>query len=478
MNYPAFVGSTYRAPSYVSDQEKTVNLFVETVEGDGATTKTVLLPVPGVRTFATAGVNGCRGTYTDASGRCFAIFYTTLVEISAAGVVTVRGTVLADANPATFCTNGPDDEMFITSGGAGYNYTLSTNTLTLIAGLVATTGGFLDGYFIAFDRPGNQIRISDLYDGAVWDPTQFLGRSTSADPWMGMLVTPYYQIVLPGSQTGDILSNVGTFPFPFAPDKSGSFAEGIAATFSLQQSGKATTWLSKNGQGGYMVLAATGFNPQRISNHGVERTLAQLSRVDDAIGQTYEDQGHAFLLLTFPTANVTLCFDFSTQQWHDRGTWISEENRYIYSRAMFHTFAFGKHLMGDREGAILYELTSEVSTDVEDRPLRWLRRAPALQSEHQRIIVNRFEILMETGIGLSGTGQGSDPVLMVRVSKDFGQTWGSERELKVGKQGEYWRRVYATRFGVGRSWVFEASGTDPVPMRLSAAYLDIERLAA
>lgn len=478
MNYPAFVGSTYRSASYVSDQELTVNRFVSIVESQGAVTKTELLPVPGMRTFATAGVNGCRGTYTDASGRCFAIFYTTLVEISSGGVVTVRGTVAADANPATFCTNGPDDELFITSGGLGYCYTLSTNTLTAIVGLTATTGGFLDGYFIAFDRPGNQIRISDLYDGAVWDPTQFLSRSTSADPWMGMIVTPYYQIVLPGSETGDILGNVGNFPFPFAPDKSGSFAEGIAATFSLQQSGKATTWLSKNQQGGYMVLAAMGFNPQRISNHSVERAIARLSRVDDAIGQTYEDQGHAFLLLTFPTANATLCYDFSTQQWHDRGTWLAEENRYIYSRALFHTFAFGKHLMGDREGAILYEMTDQVSTDVEGRDLRWLRRAPALTSEHKRVIVNRIEFLMETGIGISGTGQGSDPGLMVRASRDFGQTWGSERELKIGKEGEFWRRVYATRFGAGRAWVFEVSGTDPVPMRVSGAFLEVERLAA
>jgi hypothetical protein len=237
--------------------------------------------------------------------------------------------------------------------------------------------------------------------------------------------------------------------------------------------------LSTNGAGGYQVLAAQGFNPLRISDHGVELAIAGYSRKDDAIGQTYEEQGHAFLLLTFPTAGVTWCYDFSTKKWHKRGTWISEENRYIYSRPVFHCVAFGgTHLMGDREGNILYEMTSEVSTDVEDRVLRWVRRAPALYNEHKRVIVNRFELLMETGIGLSGTGQGSDPVVMVRASRDFGQTWGAERSLKIGKQGEFWRRVFATRFGAGRGWVFEASGTDPVPMRISGAELDIERLAA
>lgn len=478
MDYRAFVGASYRSQSYVADQERTINRFVEIVEGEGATRRTALYPTPGFRAFATALSSGCRGTFKDEdTGRVFAVFYTSLVEISSGGTVSVLGDVALDTNPVTFSTNG-EDQLFVTAGDHGYCLTLSTNVLTEVLTEGATQGGFLDGYFIAFNRAGNRIRISDLFDGLVWDPTQFLARSTSSDPWRGFIVSPYYQMVLPGATTGDILGNVGTFPFPFAPDKSGAFAEGIAATFSLVQAGKITAWISTNQSGGYQVLAASGFNPVRISDHGVERAMARYARIDDAIGQAYEEQGHAFLLLTFPTAGVTWCYDFSTRMWHERGTWIAEENRYIYSRPVFHCFGHGKHLMGDRESNVLYEMTDEVSTDVEGRPLRWLRRAPAIFDEHKRIIVHRLEIIMETGIGLSGSAQGSDPVLMVSASRDFGQTWGAERQLKIGRQGEYWRRVYATRFGAGRAWVFEVSGTDPVPMRISGALLEAERLAA
>lgn len=480
MDYPSFVGASYRSQSYVSDQEDLINRYVEFIEGEGATRKTALFPVPGFRSYATALVSGCRGSFTDpASGRCFQVFYTTLYEVTkngSLGTLTARGTVAADANPVTFATNA-EDQIFITSGGLGYCYTLSTDTLTNIAGLVATQVAFLDGYFVALDVPGNRIRISDLFDGTVWDPTQFLARSTNADPWRAIIATPYYQLVLPGSETGDILSNVGTFPFPFAPDKSASFAEGCAATFSMVQAGKATAWVSTNKNGGYQVMAAQGFNPQRISNHALERELATYARVDDAIAQTYEQDGHPFLLVTFPTANVTWCYDFSTQLWHKRGTWIAEENRYIYSRAVFHCVFDGKHLMGDRESATIYELTDAVYTDVDDRPMRWLRRAPALFDAHKRIILHRIELFMQTGVGLA-TGQGSDPVIMIRASRDFGQTWGAERQMKIGAQGEYWRRVFATRFGAGRAWVIEVSGTDPVPMRISGADVEVERLAA
>lgn len=477
MNYPAFVGASYRSQSYVADQEDTINRYIQIVEGQGATMKTALLPVPGFRSYAASTQSGCRGLFTDpASGRCFGVFSMAVMELTAGGVMTLRGTVASDANPVTFVSNA-EDQFFFSSGGNGYCYTLSTNTVTAIAGLVATQVAFLDGYFVALDVPGNRIRISDLFDGLVWDPTQFLARSTNADPWTALISTPYYQLLLAGTQTGDMLANVGTFPFPFAPDKSGAFAEGCAATFSIVQAGKSTAWLSTNKNGGYQVMAAQGFNPQRISDHALERALSGYSRVDDAIGQTYEQDGHAFLLLTLPTANVTWCFDFATQLWHKRGTWIAEENRYIYSRAVFHCVFDGKHLMGDRSGATVYEMTDTVFTDVENRPLRWLRRAPALMDEHKRIIVNRIEILMDTGVGLS-SGQGSDPVLMIRASRDFGQTWGAERQMKIGKIGEYWARPYATRFGAGRGWVFEVSGTDPVPMRIVGATLDVERLAA
>lgn len=478
MDYRAFVGGSYRSQSYVSDQERTVNRFLEVIESDGATRKTALYPVPGFRAFAAVMPAGCRGMFTEEqSGRVFAIFGTSFDELLADGTVVNRGEVALDGNQVTYCANG-NDQVFVTAGDRGYCLTLSTNAFAEVLSSGATIGGFLDGYFIAFNLAGNEIRISDLFDGMVWDPTQYLQRSTSSDPWRSMVVTPYYQILMPGATSGDVLSNVGSFPFPFAPDKSGSFAEGIAATFSLQQTSKATTWIASNKNGGARVLAATGFNPVRISDHGMERAMAQMPRIDDAIGQTYEEQGHLFLLLTFPSAGQTWAYDFTTQVWHERGTWISEENRYSYSRPVFHCFGHGKHLMGDRESNVVYEMTDEVSTDVDGRPLRWLRRAPAIFNENKNIIVHRIELFMEMGIGSSDTGQGHDPVLMIRASRDFGQAFGAERQLRVGKQGERWRRVSATRFGKGRGWVFEASGSDPVPMRLSGASLEIERLAA
>lgn len=481
MEFQTFVGGSYQSQSPISDQEDLINWYVERMESRGATSIASLYPTPGVEARITVGAVGGRAMFsnghtahvTGTVERCFGVVGDRLYEFFANNTATERGQVAIDANPATICTNGDGgDQLFVTSGGRGYCYDLTTDTLTEIADLVATQGGSLYGYFVAFDKASSTIRISDLFDGLTWDPTQFAQRTIGSDPWQAMLVTPYGQICLPGTQTGEFWYNAGSFPFPFAPDPSGLFAQGVAATFSLSQAGNAATWVSSNVNGGYQVHAASGYLPVRISTHPVEKAIASYARVDDAIGQTYEQEGHAFYLLTFPTANVTWCYDFSTKQWHKRGTWISEDSDYQYWRPVFHCFAFGTHLMADRQTNVIYELDNTFALDVDERPIRRLRRSPAAVNQHLRQWFDRFELLLESGLGTQ-SGQGANPQVMLRLSNDGGQTWGNEIDCSAGRVGQYQQRVVFWRLGMARNRVFEITCTDPIPWRITAAYLFI-----
>ncbi len=477
--YPAFIDGTNPSQSPLTDQEYTFNWFVENAEAAGAMAKASLYPTPGFRRFAATNQIGGRAMFamgsgqTAVSGRAFGIVGPTFYEFFADGTWTIRGTVAVDGNPATICTNGDGGfQVFLTSGNNGYCYDLLTNTLTLILPGAATQGGELYGYFVAFDAARNQIRISALFDGTTWDPTQFLARSIGADPWTAMLVTPYGNIFLPGSQTGEFLYNAGSFPFPFAPDPSGLIEEGIAATFSLQQAGKSAVWLSTNRNGGYQVQRAAGYTPQRISTHAIEDQIAGYARVDDAIGFTYEDRGHAFYLLTFPTAGVTHVYDFITSKWHDRGHWIAEQNRSDGLHPTFHCFAFSKHLMADRTTGVVYQMDAAFGMDVDDRPLRRVRRAPAVVNQRQRIFFPLFEVLLQAGVGLA-SGQGSLPLVMMRKSDNGGRTWSNERSANAGEIGKFGTRLRFLNTGSARLRVFEISASDPVPFRLTDAYLQI-----
>jgi hypothetical protein len=479
--FPQMIGGSYSVQSPITDQEQTVNRYLEIAEVPGATSRAALYPIPGVTAFAESIAVGCRCQFTDdSSGRTFAVQGASFVEIDSVGTVTVRGSVAIDTNPATISTNGDGGgQLLVTSGDKAYCFTLATNVLTEVLASGATMGAVLYGFGLVFDKATGTVFLSDLFDLTTWDPTQFFQRSIGTDPWQAMHVTPYGYIVLPGTQTGETWFNNGGFPIPFAPDPSGQFARGIAATFSIRQLGETVVWLATGIEGDLTIVRQTGFTPGRISTHAVEHALAgysATSRVDDAIGQVHGWLGHLFYVLTFPTADHTWVFDAlldgKANPWHERGTWISEQDRFTYWRPVFHTFAFGRHLMGDPESAVIYALDADSSTDVDDRSIRWVRRSPAVIAEHKRIVIDALELLFQTGVG-TASGQGLSPQVMLRISRDGGITWGSERRLSLGQQGEFWVRVIARMLGMGRSFVFEVSGSDPVPMRLTDAFLKI-----
>lgn len=465
--FPAFIAGAYQGANPVSANETLVNLYPSKVETPGATFPAELLPTPGVRVFGSASVAGGRAAWAG-DGRCFVVFGDTLFEVLADGTVTSRGTVAYDTNPATIATTGDaSHQLLITSGGNAYCYDLTTNTLTTVLTGDVLMGGVVDGYGVVFGAA--QFRISDLFDLTTWDPLQYAQRSIQSDLWQALLVDPYGYLTLLGSKTGESWANAGTFPFPFAPDRSGLIEEGIAAPFSLKQAGKHKVWLSTNGNGGYQVMAMQGFTPRRISTHGIEHQIARYTHIADAYADTYEQEGHAFYLLTFPREQVTWVFDFATGHWHRRGFW--QNGAWAAWRPAFHCFAFGKHLAVDRESTAVFEVTDRVSTDVDGAPILRERQAPATTQESQLLFFDRLELLAQMGVGLTdGPPSDRDPQVALAISNDYGRTFGVERQASLGAVGAYTKRCVWWGLGSGRGRVYRVRVSAAVPFRITAAF--------
>ena len=216
--------------------------------------------------------------------------------------------------------------------------------------------------------------------------------------------------------------------------------------------------------------SAPGYNPQRISNHAMEYQLSRYLRIDDATAWVYEDQGHSFYVLNFPSASATWVYDRATETWVEWLTWDSNTSSYTGWRPLFHVNAFGRHLVGDRLSGTIYYLDETSGTDVAGLLIRRVRRAPALSVEGQRIFYSSLELCLESGLWLS-SGQGSDPQVILYYSNDGGKTFGSAGQRSAGAQGEYQTRVIWNRLGSARDRCFEAVMTDPIPWRLIDAYL-------
>lgn len=486
--YPAFVGGTYPTSSLTADAERTVNLYVERMQAEGAKAPSALYGTPGFRAWSTVADVGGRALKA-ANGRMFGVMGGALYEWNSVGIATKRGTLLQDGNPAQIVFNGVvGGQLGIVSGGAVYAYTLATNTLTL----TSLTAGYThlvyaSGYGLAFNPTTGRVQLSALNDLATYSGGDFFQRSTFPDPWQAMFDDPNGLIWLIGPETFEVwqFANPASSQ-PWAP-LSGLYGRyGIVAPFAFSVTRKGNHWVAGSSEGGAEVVATRGGAPQAVSSYGINTAIANFrraARISDAELFTYADQGHTFLNCAFPSGqgsiieSPTLTYDIEGQSWASRGKWNSATSVYDLWAPRVHVDIFGKHLVGDRSTGTIWEMDTAFHTDVDGQGIRRLRQAPALTDEHKRVPIDQLELLMDVGVG-SQSGQGADPQALLRLSQDGGQTFGNEHRAAVGMVGQYRQRVKWTRLGAPVDAVARVVWTDPAPTRVVGAWLNNQEKVA
>lgn len=367
-------------------------------------------------------------------------------------------------------------ELFICAGGVGYVFDLDTSSLTAVVGDVAT-GGFIDGWFVALDAATSTLKMSNYLDGLAWDPTQIAQRNIAGDKWRGMIVI-HREIWLFGEQTSEVWSNVGASPFPFAPNQNVFIEAGTAAIHAPLRIGQELLWLGQDPRGVGVVFRPRGYNPERVSNHALETALQHYSYIADAEAFGYQQDGHSFYIVSFPTANATWAFDVTTGEWAQRGVWNTLKGRFDVYRARCHCYAFGGigkgwHLVGDRASGVIYSMTLDTGTEIGGGVIRRVRRAPHLHADAISVAYRRLQVDIEVGLGFVSDPQ-AGPQMMLRWSDDGSKTWSNEHWMSAGALGKYRWRVRWSRLGAARDRVFEVVCTDGRPWRVIDAYLEIE----
>ena len=214
---------------------------------------------------------------------------------------------------------------------------------------------------------------------------------------------------------------------------------------------------------------------QRISTHAVEWHIQQYGNLSDAIGYTYQQDGHSFYVLIFPSADTTWVYDVATQAWHERAGFSNGQFTRHWSTCQ--AFFNSKVLVGDYRNANVYSFDLDDFSD-NGSIQKWLRSWRALptgQNNLKRTAHHSLQLDCETGVGLN-LGQGSDPQVMLRWSDDGGHTYSNEHWVSIGRIGEYYRRAIWRRLGMTlklRDRVYEVSGTDPVKIAIMGAELMI-----
>ncbi len=252
---------------------------------------------------------------------------------------------------------------------------------------------------------------------------------------------------------------------------------GCSAFASITRLGNILIWLGRNEQGENIVVTTAQYSWTRVSNHAVERAISSYPVVSDAIGYSYEEEGHLFYMLTFPTADITWCFDANTKEWHKRLSFDPVSGTYHRHRGnCFMNFA-DVRLIGDYQTGQLHNMSRQFYTDA-GMPLRALRRTPHIwnKESRERVFFSQMQIEFTPGVGLQ-TGQGSNPQCMLKWSDDGGFKFGGEQWTTIGAAGDTNNRAiwYLLGHNQGRDRVWEFVITDPVPRDVIGAtcYLEV-----
>jgi hypothetical protein len=366
-------------------------------------------------------------------------------------------------------------QLFIAANPLGYIYNANTDAFQQITDPDfpgAGTVGYIDGYFV-FNEPNSQkIWVTSLLDGLSVDPLEFASAEGNPDNVAAIFVD-HREVWVFGTNSTEVWYDAGLLDFPLTRIQ-GAFNElGCAAPYSIAKMDNQVYWLGKDARGQGIVYKAAGYIGQRVSTHAIEWQMQEYPDISDATGYTYQQDGHSFYVLNFPTANTTWVYDVATGAWHERASFQNGQfNRHRASSQMFFN---STTVVGDYQNGKIYSFDLTVYAD-DGAPQKWLRSWRALPTGANnlaRTIQHAMQLDCETGVGLNN-GQGSNPQVMLRFSDDGGHTWSSEHWKSMGQIGRsgyrtIWRRLGATM--KIRDRVYEVSGTDPVRIYVMGAEL-------
>lgn len=458
----ALTAASYTAPSLIASAQRCVNMYPEANPPDSPAPFT-FYGTPGRKLWSTVpGAGGVRAVYESSNGVLFAVRGSGMYRYSAGawGYVTALGSL---TGPVYAADNG-----IVAVFTDGTMSAPTVNLTTFVTGVVAGDGwygadfvDFLDGFFI-FNKPGTQqFYISSAY-GIEIDALDFASSESQPD----LLVRSFRdhaELWLFGTKSTEVFANGGGI-FPFDRIGGSVMEVGCAAPHSVAKLDNSLVWVSSSDSGDGMVMRAQGYNPVPISTRALENEFRTYATISDAQAYSYQQAGHWFYVLTFPSAGKTWAYDASTQMWGERA-YRTQSNAMTRVRDNCHVFHARKHLVGDWENGNIYELDLDTYTDNGDE-IRRIKSFQHMTADGVRQFFRRLVLDMQAGV----TGEVS-----MRWSDDGGFTWSSLLTVPLGLVGQYTNKPCFNRLGNGRDRVFEVSTSANAKIVLQGAFVEAER---
>ena len=460
-----FGSQSYKARSVPFMSQRCVNLIPE-VGTANSRSELMLYGSPGLLLFADCGDGPIRGML-DMGDYLYVASGTAVYQIDSGGTATLcTGATLSGSGRVSMDHNGT--QLVIVTNPSAYVVVGTTVTQITDADFPgASSVTVVDGYHIFSEPDSGRMFISSLLDADEFDALDFVTAEVRPDNLV-RVIADHREVWLFGKTSVEVWVDSGEADFPFRRQDGVFLEKGTYSPFSIAQIDNTLFWLAADG----IVYRASGYQPERVSTHGIEEVIAS-TVVTDAEGWSYTQNGHTFYVLTLPQINTTFCYDAATKLWHERVSGTDDIARWRVSTGIN---VFSKVIVGDWTNGNVYELDLDTYTE-NSAAIRRRVVSPPITAATRRARMSKFELEFDAGHGLV-TGQGSDPLIGIRTSDDGGFTWGSQKWRSAGAMGEYRKRARWNRMGAFRNRVIELEYSEPTKFALFAADVDVDGLAS
>jgi hypothetical protein len=516
-------GGSYKARSIISSAQRCVNLFSEqghagaiidtqgnsvgeALAGGVRGGQSILYPTPGTRQISVPPTPGAaRGLYWSTSDVLFYVCGSTLYKVASDWSYTVLGTIAAGTTPVSMADNGTT-LILVDGTDAGYQVDLVSlefrpinaannsppfNTAHPEASPVfdfpgANRVAMLDGYFI-FNHPSTGQYFAS-YNGEPASDDNPIHRIQFDSTWWQVkngypdllvaAVVNQRSIWLIGERTTEIHYDAGSDNFPFQVMDGPYVEHGCVAKHSIARLNESILWLSQDQTGRNMLVMTSGYQVVRVSTHAIETEWSNYAEVSDATATAWQQNGHVFYQLDFPSADKSWRYDVTTREWHE-AVWTDTSGAEHRHRAGRIAFAYGVTVGADWENGNLYAIDPNVFTDV-GRPIVRRRDFPHIVNDGNRTFFKSLILDMDVGLSV-GTSDGppdTSPQVLLRWSDDRGRTFNNPVAASLGATGDYLTSVQFLRLGMGRDRVFSCEWDAPVNTALQGAWLTLEPVAS
>lgn len=402
MDFP-FVGQTYVAASITQNDEECINWYAEIdyTKQQGERGVIALYPTPGLVTqVQLPNQLGVRAMHVMPGGTTLlAASGNTLYSLNRAFSATAVGTLNTSSGPMSITDNGVS--AYLCDGPNRYYYTPASSTFAAIAdgGFTgANTVDIVDNFIIYNNPNSNQWGATGA--GTVTSAALSVGAFLSAPGFVVGLIADHRQVYLLGEVASEVSVDVGASPFPFQVIAGTTMQHGCVARGSIARLGESFAFLAQDTRGHGVVVHMNGYQPKRISTFAVEQAMSGYSIISDAIAYTYQQSGHEFYVLNFPTADATWCYDLATEMWHKRA-WRDSFNVLHRHRGNCAVSFNNQVIVGDWENGKIYEFSQTNYTDDGDM-IPCIRRCKHITSGLNRVFHQSLQLQFQPGVGIGG----------------------------------------------------------------------------